>query len=362
MNRVAAAKRDYYEVLGVPRDADGAAIKDAFRKLAMQYHPDRNKAPEAEARFREIAEAYAVLSNPQKRAEYDAGGFAGVSPADLFAGADLESVFRDLGFGFGGDLFERFFGGARRGPRRGADIEVVVEVPLERIARGGEQTVRYRRIAPCAECGGSGAKRGTQPRACAACGGTGEKSTSRREQGVFIRRLSTCPECGGRGRAIDQPCPACGGTGQAAREESLVVKIPPGAEDGLALRVAGKGYASADARVPAGDLLVVVRAASDARFERQGADLWRLQEIEAADAVLGAEIEVPTLDGPISVKVPPGTQPGAELRLRGKGLPRFGARGRGDLYLRLAVRLPERPGAEERALWQKLRALRPTRS
>jgi molecular chaperone DnaJ len=359
---MAAAKRDYYEVLGVPRDADAGAIKDAFRKLALQYHPDRNKEPGAEDRFKEIAEAYAVLSNAQKRAEYDAGGFAGVAGADLFAGADFESIFRDLGFGFGENLFERFFGGARRGPRRGADIEIEAMVPLERIARGGEETVRYRRIAPCDACKGSGAKPGTQPRSCPGCGGTGEKSATRREQGVTIRRVSTCPDCGGRGSVIDKPCAACAGTGEAAREESLVVKIPPGAEDGLALRVPGKGYASADARAPAGDLLVVVRAAPDARFERRGADLWRLQEIAAADAVLGGEIKVPTLEGEIAVKVPPGTQPDSQLRLRGKGLPRFGARGRGDLYVQLAVRLPERLSAEERGLWERLRALRISRS
>jgi molecular chaperone DnaJ len=354
-----AAKRDYYEVLGVPRDADAAGIKDAFRRLAMQYHPDRNKEPGAEERFKEIAEAYAVLCDAKKRADYDAGGFAGVSPADLFAGVDFDSIFRDLGlgFGFGEDLFERFFGGARRGPRRGADIEIEAVVPLERIARGGEETVRYRRIAPCAECGGSGAKRGTRPRACPACGGSGEKSTSRREQGVSIRRVSTCPVCGGRGSVIDQPCAACAGAGEVAREESLVVKIPAGAEDGLALRVKGKGYASADPRAGAGDLLVVVRTAPDARFERRGADLWRLQEIDAADAVLGGEIRVPALDGAISVRVPPGTQPDSQLRLRGKGLPRFGARGRGDLYVQLAVRLPERLSAEERGLWERLRAL-----
>jgi molecular chaperone DnaJ len=358
----AAAKRDYYEVLGVPRAADAGAIKDAFRKLAMQYHPDRNKEPGAEERFREIAEAYAVLSDAKKRVAYDAGGFAGISPGDLFAGADFESVFRDLGFGFGEGIFDRFFGGARRGPRRGADIEVEAVVPLERIARGGEETVRYRRIAPCGACKGSGANPGTQPHACASCGGTGEKSASRREQGVYIRRLSTCPDCGGRGTIVDQPCAACAGAGEVVREESLVVKIPPGAEDGLALRVPGKGYASADPRAPAGDLLVVVRTAPDARFERRGADLWRLQEIAAADAVLGGEIKVPALDGAISVKVPPGTQPDSQLRLRGKGLPRFGARGRGDLYVQLAVRLPERLSAEERGLWEKLRALAAGRS
>lgn len=345
-----ALKRDYYEVLGVPRSADAGAIKDAFRKLAMQYHPDRNKAPGAEERFKEVAAAYAVLSDPKKRADYDAG----VAPEEIFGGVDLESIFRD--FGLGESIFERFFGGGRRGPQRGADIEIEATVPLERIARGGEETVRYRRIAPCPDCKGSGAKPGTQVRACASCGGTGQKTSTRREQGVYIRRLGTCPDCGGRGRIIDAPCAACGGAGEVEREESLAVKIPAGAEDGLVLRVPGRGYASPDARGPAGDLLIVVRVAPDPRFERHGADLWRLQEIAVADAVLGTQIEVPTLDGAISVKVPPGTQPDSQLRLRGKGLPRFGARGRGDLYVRLFVKLPERLSAEERSLWQKLRS------
>ena len=358
------AKRDYYEVLGVPRNADAKAIKDSFRTLAMQYHPDRNKEPGAEERFKEIAEAYAVVSDPRKRADYDAGGFAGVAgftAEDLFGGIDFDSIFGDMGFGPGGGLFERFFGRRRRGPRRGADIEIEALVPLERIAAGGEETVRYARVAPCAECKGSGAKPGTQPRACASCHGTGQKTSERREKGVFIRQSSVCPDCHGRGSFIDQPCPACNGAGQVRREESIAVKIPAGAEDGLGLRVPAKGYASADLRGAAGDLLVVVRAAADPRFERQDADLWRLQEIAVADAVLGAEIQVPTLDGAIAVKVPPGTQPDSQLRLRGKGLPRFGGRGRGDLYVRLAVRLPERLGAEERKLWEKLRSLRSAR-
>jgi molecular chaperone DnaJ len=348
-------------VLDVPHDADAAAIKDAFRKLALKYHPDRNKEPGAEERFKEIAEAYAVLSDPKKRAEYDSGGFAGVagfSPEDLFGGLDFDSLFPDLGFGLGGGIFERFFRRRRAGPPRGADIEMEAVVPLERIATGGEETIRFERIASCAACNGSGAKPGTSPRACTTCGGTGQKTTSRRDQGVFIRQSTTCRDCGGRGSVIDQPCPSCAGSGRTAREESLAVKIPAGADEGLALRIPGKGYPSDEPGGVAGDLLVVVRTAPDGRFQRDGADLWRLHEIDVADAVLGAELGVPTLNGSITVKVPPGTQPDSQLRLRGKGLPRFGTRGRGDLYVRLAVRVPEHVTAEERRLWERLRALR----
>jgi len=349
-------KRDYYEVLGVPRDADAKAIKDAFRKLAMQYHPDRNKEPGAEERFKEIAEAYAVLSDPRKRSDYDHQGFAGVAgftPEDLFGGIDFESIFGDLGFG-GGGMFDRFFGRRNRGPRRGADIEVELPVSLEKIATGGEETIRFSRLAPCTECGGSGAKKGTQPRTCATCQGTGQKTTTRREQGVILRRSVPCPDCGGQGTVIDKPCPSCDGRGQVERDESLDVSIPAGAEDGLILRVAGKGYAG-EAGARAGDLLVVVRSAPHPRFERDGADLWRAETIDLVDAVLGAELRVPTLEGVITVSVPPGTQPDARLRLRGKGLPRFGSRGRGDLYVRVSVRVPEKMGAEERKLWERLR-------
>jgi molecular chaperone DnaJ len=358
---VDAAKRDYYEVLGVERGADAKAIKDAFRKLAMQYHPDRNKAPGAEERFKEIAEAYAVLSDAKKRAEYDAGGFAGVAgftPEDLFGGVDFESIFGDLGFGAGEGLFERFFGRRHRGPPRGPDIEIEAVVPLERIAQGGEETIRYGRLASCTQCGGSGAKPGTQPRSCPTCKGSGQKTTTRHEQGVILRQTVTCPDCQGAGRLIDQPCPECGGRGRVRLEESLAVSIPIGAEDGLVLRVPGKGYASDSAGGQPGDLLVIVRGAPDARFARRGADLWRDELLEVGDAVLGTELRVPTLDGPLTVKVPAGTQPESQLRLRGKGLPRFGERGHGDLYLRLAVKLPERLSAEERKLWERLRELR----
>jgi molecular chaperone DnaJ len=355
------AKRDYYDVLGVRRDADAKAIKDAFRTLAMKYHPDRNKDPGAEERFKEIAEAYAVLSDPKKRADYDTGGFAGIagfSPEDLFGGIDFDSIFGDFGFGLGGGIFDRFFHRGRVQSARGADIEVEAMVPLQKIAAGGEEMIRFSRIAACAECKGSGAKTGTQPRSCATCSGTGMKTTSRRDQGVFLTQSSTCPDCGGRGKFIDTPCPACEGTGHVGREESLVVKIPPGADEDLVLRVPGKGYASGHPGGTPGDLLVTVRSAPDERFQRAGADLWREETIDVTDAVLGAELSVPTLSGTTIVKLPPGTQPDARLRLRGKGLPRLNGRGHGDLYVRVALRVPEKLSSEERKMWEKLRTLR----
>ena len=234
-------------------------------------------------------------------------------------------------------------------------------MPLETIARGGEERVRYERLDVCPACGGSGAKAGTAPRVCPACKGSGEQVSTRREQGMVIRQSRTCPDCGGSGHVIDTPCPVCAGRGSVTRDESLAITIPAGAEEGLVLRIAGKGYAGTEPGGAAGDLHVVVHSAPDARFRRDGADLWREERIDVADAVLGTELRVPTLDGALTVKVPPGTQPDAQLRLRAKGLPRFGERGRGDLYLRLAVGLPERLSAEERALWEKLRARRRSR-
>ncbi len=351
------AQRDYYEVLGVPRDADQKGIKDAFRALALKYHPDRNKEPGAEERFKEIAEAYAVLSDPQKRSEYDARGFAGVagfSPEDLFGGIDFDTLFSGLGFEFGGGLFDRFF---RRssGPVSGANLEVELVVPLGRIASGGEETVRATRLKKCAACHGSGAAQGTPPRSCTKCGGTGQQVTRRRERGISMQRVTTCPECDGRGTIIDHPCSGCAGRGEAPQVETFAIKIPPGIDDGMALRVPGHGMPGPEPGSPPGDLYVVVRTAPDARFERRGSHLWRTETIEVADAVLGTRVNVPTLDGSVSATVPPGTQPDTVLRLRGKGLPHFGATGRGDLHIRVRVKIPERPSRTERELYQRLR-------
>jgi molecular chaperone DnaJ len=331
----------------------------------MQFHPDRNKEPGAEERFKEIAEAYAVLSDPKKRADYDAGGFAGlkdVRPEDLFGGIDFDNLFGGLGFDFGGGLFERFFGGRRArgaaGPQRGANLEALLRVPLERVLSGGEEQIRLERAVPCPACQGSGAKPGTSPRPCAACHGSGREVSSSREGGVMFQRVTTCTACGGRGAIIDEPCRECHGQGKVERAETLTVKVPAGVEEGMVLRIPGHGQAAPAPNGAAGDLFVVVHTLPDARFERDGADLWHLYDLRLTDAVLGSELAVPTLDGKAKVTVPPGTQPDTVLRLRGKGLPHFGGGQRGDLLLRLRVRVPEQLSAGERRLYEQLRELR----
>jgi molecular chaperone DnaJ len=349
-------------VLGVPRNADQAAVKDAFRKLALRFHPDRNKEPGAEDRFKEIAEAYAVLSDPKKRSEYDAGGFAGVAgftPEDLFGGINFDEIFGGLGFdfGLGGGVFDRFFRRRKAGPARGENLEVVVRVPLEGIARGGQEKVRLKKRETCPACRGSGAKAGTQPKKCESCGGTGRRVTSRRDAGVMFQSITSCVACYGRGETIEQPCPECKGAGEVEREETLTVNIPPGVEEGMVLRVPGHGLPSRDAGGGAGDLFVVVQSAPDPRFQRDGADLWHREEMSVVDAVLGTSLQVPTLNGNVKVTVPPGTQPDSVLRLKGKGLPHFGTKGRGDLFLRIQLRIPDKLGSEERKLWERLRAV-----
>jgi len=349
-------------VLCVPHDADEKAIKDAFRKLALQYHPDRNKAPEAAERFKEIATAYGVLSDPKKRAEYDARGFAGVAgyaPEDLIGGINFDEIFGGLGFDFGGGLFDGFFGRRRRmgypGPPRGANVEVDLVVPLARIASGGEEevTVGHPRAYPA--CKGSGARADTTPRRCSECNGSGRKVASERKKGVFFQQITPCTACGGRGQFIDTPCSECAGRGQIETAETLTVKIPAGIDDGTALRIAGHGMPSEETGGVAGDLYVVVRTGSDPRFERAGAQLWRSELIGIADAALGTTVKVPTLNGTTEVKVPPGTQPDTILRLRGLGLPYAGSHRRGDMLVRMQVKIPEKLSADERRLFEQLR-------
>jgi len=346
-------------VLGVPRDADAKAIRDAFRTLALRYHPDRNKEPGAEEHFKEIAEAYAVLSDANKRAAYDAGGFsaAGVAPEDLFAGINFDELFRGTGFGVGDNFFDRFFRPRRRGPARGEDLEIAIEIPLDKIARGGEETVNTRRPTSCSACRGTGAAAGTAPKSCDACHGSGQHVTSRRDGGMVVQYVTECSVCHGAGSVIEKPCAECRGTGKVQRIETLEVKIPIGAEEGTVLRIAGRGLPSRDATGTAGDLLVTLYTRPDSRFERRGADLWHTTKLPVADAALGTTVDVPTLDGAASVKVPAGTQPDSVLQLSGRGLPRFGERGRGDLLIRLQVQIPEHLSPEEHKLYERLRSL-----
>ncbi len=358
---MAASQRDYYEVLGVPRDADAKAIKDAFRRLARKYHPDRSTEPDAEERFKQIAEAYGVLSDPAKRASYDARGFsgvAGISPDDLWAGIDFGDLLGEAAPGFGAGLFERFFGRrARAGPPRGADIETEVTVPLTRIAAGGAETVTLSRPGPCAACAGSGAHPGTTPRPCLACGGTGQRVTGRQRGNITIRQVTTCPACEGRGIVIDHPCAGCRGTGQAMHEEKIAVRIPAGLPDATALRIPGRGMPSPAAGGEPGDAFVIVRTEPDARFTRRGPDLLHDLEVTVPDAVFGTTAAVPTLDGEVQIDIPPGTQSGTVVQVTGKGLPGFRQAGRGSLYVIVAVRIPhpQQLNPAQRHLYEQLR-------
>jgi molecular chaperone DnaJ len=350
---MAGEKRDYYEVLGVARDADARAIKEAFRKLALRYHPDRSREPQAEERFKEIAEAYAVLSDPRRRAEYDARG-AGFEP---LAGMDLRDLLGEFDFDLGpGSWFERLFGGRRR-PARGRDLELHAEVPLERILHGGEHEVRFSRPGNCAACNGSGLRSGASPKSCPTCAGRGERVEASRRGTVQVQTISTCPTCGGRGFRPEDACAACGGSGRAAREETLRIDVPAGAEEGHVVRIAGKGWPAERPDRPPGDLLVVLHGAADPRFARDGPDLWSERTVELTHAVLGGELEVPTLEGPVRARVAPGTQPDTVLRLAGQGLPAPGGRRRGDLYVRLKLHVPEQLSREQRKLYQRLREL-----
>ena len=350
--------RDYYEVLGVPRDADTKTIKNAFRQLARRYHPDTSTEPDAEQRFKEIAEAYGVLSDPAKRVSYDAQGSAGLAGAtaeDLWGGIDFTDIFGSGAAAFG-NLFERLFGTAAAGPRRGEDVHLDLVVSLDEVLADGNHAVTIRRPGPCPQCAGSGSGPATAPRRCPGCGGTGQRAVASRYGGLLVRQVITCPECGGRGRVIDQPCPACAASGTAVREETVTIRIPAGIPEGAVLRLAGRGLPG---RVPGsrpGDAYVSIRTRADPRFTRDGADLWHDLHIQAPDAALGVTAAVPLLQGQVRVRVPPGTQPGTVLRVAGKGLPRYGGHGRGSLDLTVIPDIPRQLSARQRRLYEQLRA------
>jgi molecular chaperone DnaJ len=351
-------KRDYYEVLGVSKTASKEEIKDAYRKLALQYHPDRNKAPEAEDRFKEISEAYAVLSDDEKRTQYDQLGHAGFDQRytreDIFRGADFESIFRDLGgFGFR-DIFSMFFGqGFRERVTRGRDLAYELEITLEDAAKGAEKGIALKRMEKCDSCGGSGAAPQTSPKQCPRCNGAGRiQSTTRNGFGVFVRVIP-CPTCGGRGKIIDKPCPKCKGSGVMQRERKITIRIPPGIDEGYQLRLAGEGGVASAEGFP-GDLYVLIHIAPHQYFKRYEDDLLYNLTVGFAQATLGTEVTVPTLEGNTTVRIQPGTQPGEIIKLRGKGMPRFRGYGRGDMQIRVDVSVPKKLTTQQRTLLEQL--------
>lgn len=355
------AKRDYYEVLGVPRNASQEEIKKAYRRLALKYHPDRNKSREAEEKFKEISEAYAVLSDPEKRRLYDMYGHAGIderySQEDIFRSARFEDIFADLGFGGIDRLFDLFFGGAKHAPRRGADLRFDMEITLEEAAKGAEKVVSYRRLETCERCNGTGAEPGSGLRTCPACGGAGRVGFTQRTPFGTYSQFTTCSQCGGSGSVIAKPCSTCGGSGRVERLRRLSVKIPPGVDSGARLRLAGEGEAG-ERGAPPGDLYIVIHVKEHELFKRAGKDLYIEVPITFSQAALGAELEVPTIDGDTGrVKIPPGTQTGEVFRLRGRGMPVLNGYGRGDLLVKVVVRTPTKLSREERRLFERLAEL-----
>lgn len=347
------SKRDYYEVLGVARDASQEEIKKAYRKLARKYHPDANKNdPGAADRFKEIAEAAAVLGDPDRRAQYDRFGHAGPGGQ----GFDFEDIFRNAGFGGGGfggfgDLFEVFFGGgqARYGPRRGQDLRYDMTITFREAAFGTEREIKAPRTESCDKCNGSGAAPGTHPKTCPQCNGRGQISTA--QQTPFGRFVQTrpCERCRGVGRIVETPCPECRGTGQVRRMRALQVKVPAGVDDEFRLRLVGEGEAGMRGGPP-GDLYVYINVTPDKFFEREGNHVFCDLPVSFVQAALGDEVDVPTLDGTTTIRIPEGTQTGTSFRLRGRGIPYLNGGGRGDQLVRVRVVTPTRLNEKQKEL------------
>jgi molecular chaperone DnaJ len=355
------AKRDYYEVLGVDRDASDDDIKKAYRKLAIKYHPDKNPGDKAaEEKFKELGEAYEALSDPQKRAAYNQYGHAAFDPR-LRAGRsgggfhDPFEIFREVfGGGIGGSLFEEFFGAGREpgGPERGSDLRYDLEITLEDAAQGCEREISVTKLDACESCHGSGAEPGSKKKVCPTCGGRGQVITSR---GIFSI-AQTCSRCEGAGKVIENPCRACRGAGRKERTSKITLKIPAGVDTGTRLRSSGNGEGGGHGGPP-GDLYVVLHLKPHEIFQRDGDDLVCEVPISFVQAALGGEIGVPTLSGPAVVKIPAGTQAGTLFRLKGKGIKNLQGYGWGDLHVRVTVEVPSHLNAAQRGKLQEFAAL-----
>lgn len=353
-----AEKRDYYEVLGVEKNADEAAIKKAYRSLAMKYHPDRNPGDKAaEAKFKEAAEAYEVLSDKEKRARYDQFGHSGMGgqAGGFHSAEDIFSAFGDI-FGGAGGFFDELFGGrrggGRRGGRPGASLRVRIDLgftdPLKPVTR----TVEFKRHETCETCNGSGAKKGTEPVTCETCGGVGQVAMN---QGFFQVR-TTCPTCHGKGTVVKEPCESCNGTGRTKVAREVEIKIPAGIDDGMTLRVTGEGEAGENG-APPGDLLAEIHTKPHPIFKRRDADVMMTLPVSFSQAALGDKVEVPTPRGEATLKIPAGTQPHTVMRLRGEGFPHLQGAGKGDMLVEIEVQVPKKLSGKRKELMEELRKL-----
>ncbi len=356
---MAEQKRDYYEVLGVGRGASEDEIKKAYRKLAKKYHPDLNPGDkEAEQKFKEVNEAYEVLSDSSKKARYDQFGHAGVDP-NYGAGGGFGGGFGDFDFGDLGDIFGSFFGGgfgggraARNGPARGESIRVALTISFEEAAFGCEKEVTVERVEQCPSCKGSGCAEGTTAEVCAQCGGSGQVQQRRQTpMGVFATSV-VCPKCGGKGKIIHSPCKECGGAGQQRRRKTIKVTVPAGIDSDQTISLRGQGNAGRNGG-PAGDLLIIINVRPHELFRRDGSNVWCDAPITFTQAVLGGEMEIPTIDGKVKYTIPEGTQTGTTFRLRGKGIPNLSGRGRGDQYVTVNIETPRNLNREQKEALRK---------
>jgi len=356
-------KRDYYDVLGVDRKATKEEIRRAYRKLALEFHPDRNKEPDAAEKFKEVSEAYAILSDDNKRLQYDQFGHAGIhgrySAEDIFGGINFEDILRSFGLGGGlggfGSIFDFLMGrGGRRSTRRdqAIDLRYDMKISLKEAATGIEKEITLKRDEQCLKCGGTGGEPGTPMNTCTRCGGRGEQRQVQQTMFGQVIRVATCPECNGRGQIVQTPCSECNGKRTIREKRSIRVQIPPGVESGSMLRLKDQG-ASQDGSNP-GDLYVVVYVEPDKIFQRVGDDILLELPITITQATLGAEVEVPTLLSKAMLKIPAGTQPDTILRLRGQGMPRARWRGNGDQLVQIKVEVPKKLNRQQRELLEQL--------
>lgn len=356
-------KRDYYEILGIGKDASKNDIKAAYRKLALQYHPDRNKSPDAEEKFKELSEAYAVLSDDEKRAAYNRYGHAGFdrqyTTEDIFRNSDLDEIFREMGFDLGGAGMPRGFGNifdilgagfgahGRMGRDIGANLRYDLDITLEEAASGLEKEISMERLANCARCNGSGSEPGISRKRCQTCQGTGQVQQIRQTRSMRFATITTCPKCKGEGSTTDRPCKECSGNRHVRSEERVNVTIPAGVDDDSRLRLAGMGDSGSDGP---GDLYVFIHVQEHKLFAREDDDIYFNLQVSFSTAALGAEVEVPTLTGKAKLRIPAGTQPNSLLRLKGEGIPHLHSKGKGDEFIRVQVKIPDHLSEKQKKL------------